>query len=317
MTNPLACGTPVNDHQTLFGGPPKTSPTTPAYENVLYYCYNKFGQATNCTKSIDGGVTFAQTGEAVYSPYNPREGEPSDGRCTGFNGHGAVGPDGTVYVPKDVCEQPFLFRSEDEGLTWEGIRVSKTALPYGPDPAVAVDKKGNVYYTWTGPGGKVFLAASKNKGKSFGPTFDITAPKVDGTEMPTIDVIAPGKVAVAYMGTTNSLSNSKPMIDRDYSKATWNGYITTTTNVFARKPVFHSVTVNKPSDPIYRGKCSVADGGNRCRPNLDFMDVQINPQDGRPYAAFVDACGVACVKGVGNDGGAGFVGTIVGGPKLK
>ena len=53
-----------------------------------------------------------------------------------------MGADGTVYLPKDACEEPFLFRSEDEGLTWEGTRVSKTALPYGPDPAVAVDKKG-------------------------------------------------------------------------------------------------------------------------------------------------------------------------------
>jgi hypothetical protein len=317
VTNPLACGTPVNDHQTLFSGPGKTTPATPAYDGVLYYCYSAVVGTTNCTKSIDGGVTFAQTGEPVYSAYRPREGEPSDGRCTGFNGHGAVDADGTVFLPKDACEEPYLFRSDDEGLTWEGVKVSKTALPYGPDPAVTVDKKGNVYYAWTGPAGKLFMAVSKNNGKSFGPTMDITAPKVVGTEMPTIDAIAPGKVAVGYMGTTNSKDNKKGMPDRDYSKATWNGYITTTTNALARKPVFYSATVNKPSDPIYRGSCNIAT--DRCRPNLDFMDIQISPKDGRPYAAFVDACVLACAAadGVANDGGAGFVGTLIGGPKLR
>lgn len=316
LTNPLACGTPVNDHQSLFSGPAKTSPATPAYDGIVYYCYSAV-LATNCTKSIDGGVTFQQTGEIVYSSLNPREGEPSGGRCTGFNGHGAVGHDGTVYLPKDACEQPYLFRSDDEGLNWEGVRVSKTPLPYGPDPAVAADKKGNVYYAWTGPGGKLFMAASKNKGRSFGPTLNITAPKVKGTEMPTIDVLAPGKVAVGYMGTTNSKDNSKGMPQRDYSKATWNGYITMTTNALSKKPVFYSATVNKPKDPIYRGKCNIAT--DRCTPNYDFMDIQISPKDGRPYAAFVDACVLVCAKagGVANDGGAGFVGTLIGGPRLK
>jgi hypothetical protein len=49
------------------------------------------------------------------------------------------------------------------------------------------------------------------------------------------------------------------------------------------------------------------------------MDIQINPKDGRPYAAFVDACVLACTKlgATANDGGAGFVGTLVGGPNLK
>ena len=316
ITNPLACGTPVNDHQTLFSGPGKSSPDVPLYDGIVYYCYSAV-LATNCTKSLDGGVTFQQTGEPVYSSLNPREGEPSEGRCTGFNGHGAVGADGTVFLPKDACEQPYLFRSTDEGQTWDGVRVSKKSLPYGPDPAVTVDKKGNVYYAWTGPGGKLFMAVSKNNGRSFGPTMDITAPKVVGTEMPTIDVLAPGKVAVGYMGTTNSKDNSKGMPQRDYSKATWNGYITMTTNGLAKKPVFYSATVNKPSDPIYRGKCNIAT--DRCTPNYDFMDIQISPQDGRPYAAFVDACVLICSKagGVANDGGAGFVGTLVGGPKLK
>jgi hypothetical protein len=134
--------------------------------------------------------------------------------------------------------------------------------------------------------------------------------------MPTIDVLAPGKVAVGYMGTTNSKDNKKGMPERDYKKATWNGYITITTNALSKKPLFYSATVNKPGDPIYRGSCNIAT--DRCRPNLDFMDIQINPKDGRPYAAFVDACVLTCAKaGSANDGGSGFVGTLVGGPKLK
>nr|MDQ3958552.1 hypothetical protein [Actinomycetota bacterium] len=57
VTNPLACGRPVNDHQTLFSGPPAFSPTT-IYPNIVYYCWNDFGAGSSCSKSLDGGTSW-------------------------------------------------------------------------------------------------------------------------------------------------------------------------------------------------------------------------------------------------------------------
>lgn len=98
-TNPLACGRPVNDHQTLFGGPPVSSPTI-GYPNVMYYCWNDVG-SSSCSKSLDGGIAFSVTGQPAFFGYEAANGDP-DGRrfCGGLHGHGVVDDRGFVYLPR-------------------------------------------------------------------------------------------------------------------------------------------------------------------------------------------------------------------------
>ena len=320
-TNPLACGRPVNDHQTLFGGPPATS-TPVGYPSVLYYCWNDVA-SSSCSKSIDGGLTFSPTGSPSFTGVQPSaagDGDPPP-FCGGLHGHGVVGRDGTVYIPKESCEQPWLGISKDEGLTWETMRVSpKSAGPNILDPSVDTDDKGNIYYAWTGGDRNVYLTTSTDGGVTWSKAAKVNPPGVHESNLATLDASPSGKVAISFMGSENTKwrancekKNNCPA-SGDYAETTWNGYVTTTTNPLADRPLFLSTRVNSPKDPIARGQC----GPGRCGLVFDFIDVMIG-HDGTPYTTFVDVCIEVCAlpTGRGNYGADGVVVRLVGGPSLR
>ncbi|HEX2196704.1 MAG TPA: sialidase family protein, partial [Actinomycetota bacterium] len=197
-TNPIACGRPVNDHQTLFSGPPATS-TTIGYPEVVYYCWNDFGAGSSCSKSLDGGITWTLTGSPAFAGVNVDNEENRLDHCGGFHGHGVVGPDGTVYLPKEYCGQPWLGISRDEGLTWTRVQVANnTTERLGSDTSVAVDAKGNLYYTYESANQKLWLVTSKDGGEHWTKPKMVGAPRVEEVTLPTLDVGDPGKVAIAY-----------------------------------------------------------------------------------------------------------------------
>ena len=290
-TNPLACGRPVNDHQTLFGGRPVDSPTV-GYENVLYYCWNDVA-STSCSKSLDGGITFHPTGSPVF----PGVQNEAGGFCGGLAGHGVVDNKGVVYVPKESCLQPWLGISRDEGKTWENIKISNKSAGDGIlDPSVAVDPAGNIYYVWTGGDRHIYLSISKNDGKKWSKPMIVDAPKVREANIATVTVGKPGSVAIAYYGSENSPwehscdGNSK-CADKDWNKTTWNGYMTVTKDALSNSPTFFSASVNAKNDPLMRGHC----GPGRCQLAFDFIDVVIAP-NGRTFASFIDGCDEVCRK---------------------
>lgn len=307
LTNPLACGVPVNDHQTLFSGPPVSSPTV-GYDNIVYYCWNNIA-SSECSKSLDGGLTFHATGGPAFT--GVATGEGASGFCGGLHGHGVVGEDGTVFLPREYCGLPYVAISKDEGVTWDQVQVADMPASSGSDPSVAVDKKGNIHYTWIAEDRLPYLVSSKNGGKSWTKPVMIAAPGVNEVNLSTIDAGPRGGVAVAYMGTTNS--PGEPWENGAYAETTWNGYITVTPKPFAKKPKFLSATVNDPRDPIYRRNC----GPGRCGAVFDFIDVVVDSK-GTPWAAFVDACALICTdpRGVGNDASKAITGSLFGGPKL-
>lgn len=311
ITNPLACGRPVNDHQTLFGGPPATS-TPIGYENVMYYCWNDVA-SSSCSKSIDGGLTFRPTGAPAFTGVSTGEGQSEPGSlCGGLHGHGVVGEDGTVYLPREYCGGPFVAISNDEGQTWRQVRVSNLPAVDGADPSVAVDKKGNIYYLFVSEDRLPYLVVSKDDGKSWSRPVMVGAPGVNEANLATIDVGKPGAVAIAYMGTTNS--PGAPWERSMYTKTSWNAYVMTTTDALTRNPKLHTGIINDPRDPIFRGRC----GPGRCGAVFDFIDVIVG-KDGRAYGAFVDACTEICARprGAANFGSEGLVGTIAGGQRLR
>ena len=329
-TNPLACGRPINDHQTLFGGPPALSPM-PVYPNVLYYCWNDIA-TSSCTKSLDGGVTFAPTGSPAFTAPKPdEEGEdPQSKSCGGLHGHGFVGADGTVFLPRGYCGQPWLAYSKDEGLTWTRVQVANNGVS-NHEAGVATDDKGNIYYTWTGLDRLPYLAISRDDGETWTRPLMIGAPGVNESNLPGIAVGAPGKVAIVYMGTKNSPGfpfpepkpqSPMPICDTqlpcpdppEYAKTTWNGYMVVSANALDKNPTFYSSTVNPIDDPLKRGTC----GPGRCGSTiLDFVDIVISPK-GEAWAAFVDNCTLACPqKGGSGTGNLAIVGRMHGGPKLR
>ena len=329
-TNPLACGRPVNDHQTLFSGPPATSPTA-AYPHVLYYCWNDVASSA-CSKSIDGGISWHPTGTPAYEGYESGSQDPGfygqSGFCGGLHGHGAVGPEGTVYLPREFCGKPMLAISHDEGLTWERVKVSDVRSISQPKegaghPSVTTDAKGNVYYTWIAAGNRLpFMSVSTDQGKTWSKPVMIGAPGLTETNLPQIDARGVGKVAIVYYGSTNS-PFPKCKLDCEnptYKNTTWNGYITISATALDKNPTFYTGVVNDPADPLVRTEC----GPGRCQQVFDFIDVEIG-YDGIPYGAFVDSCMPSPDKGQpgctaatpGEGDYEGLMSKLVGGPSLK
>jgi hypothetical protein len=343
-TTPLNCG--LQDHQNLFAGPPVLSPTV-NYPHVVYSCSNQAGAtiyevAAQCLKSLDGGITWAPTGAPAYVTDMQEENDLGiEGYCHGAIGHGVVGPDGTVYVPKGLCGQPWISISQDEGLTWNRVQVADNGVPqttigvYEHETSVAVDAKGNVYYFWMSYKRQPHLAVSTDGGETWGKPIPVGPPGLKEATLPHMTVGAPGKVAVVYYGSTDSPGAPFPQNDdcRDkmvecfsnlfflnppdpkrYSNVTWNGYMTVTDDALDPDPKLLTVTMNDPKDPFVRGAC----GPIRCKSVYDFIDVVIDKQ-GRPWAAYVDICLLGCATGESqtNQGNEGVVGTIVGGPKLR
>ncbi|MEA2435276.1 MAG: hypothetical protein QOG54_2733 [Actinomycetota bacterium] len=332
-TNPLACGRAVNDHQTLFSGPPAITPTV-GFPHIVYYCWNDIA-TSSCSRSLDGGLTFSPTGTPPFAGIDPGAQQPGvdpenptqqDGRCGGLHGHGHVGLDGTVYLPKGHCHQPWLAISRNDGATWEVVQVATNGVS-DHEASVATDRKNNIYYAYSGFDRMMYLVISRDGGKTWTKPLMVGAPGVNETGLPSLDVGGVGKVAIAYMGTTNSpgfpfpespgtQTNPHCAVAQlpcpppdEYKNTTWNGYLTVTKNALAKDPVFYSTTVNDAHDPLKRTTC----GPGRCGLQiLDFIDVTIAP-DGQVWSSWVDACVMTCSQGGDKDvGSEAVVGYLAG-----
>jgi hypothetical protein len=332
--NSLAgCG--QGDHESLFAGPPVTSRPR-GYPNVVYYCavtggISIIGLSSACSKSLDGGRTFIPTGLPAFQddPRQPTGDQGIRGMCDGFHGHGVVSADGTVYLPRGWCGQPWLAISKNEGLTWRRVQVAANGMTVseagsrGHEAGVAVDGNGFLYYVWTARNRLPYLAISRNGGATWSSPMMIAAPGVKEATMPGIDVGADGRIAIVYLGSTDSPGRpfiERPLclrdlvgcaiagmhdvfnayevgvtVDREISKryrdTTWNGYITISLDPLVPNPLLLSASVNDPQDPLARGLCGP--DPNRCGVG-DFFDIVVAP-DGTPWASMVDSCVDTCV----------------------
>ena len=286
-TNPFGCGRPIGDHQTLFSAPPVTSPTV-GYPNVLYYCFHDW-VSSSCTKSLDGGITFSPTRGLSFTGFND-----AGDLCGGLHGHGFGGSDGSIYIPKVHCGEPWLSISRDEGATWERHRVTK--MPgAGHDASVATDDAGNIYYGFIGQNLHPYLATSRDGGKTWSKPMMIGSPGLREASLPSLDVSDDGEVVFAYVGSENP--------DPDHSiNQTWNGYLTRIPHPLASRPTLTSVQINEDDDPLLRGECEQT----KCGPEYDFIDIVLDGHDA--WAVFVDGCVRMCVTTpMSNDAAEGLV----------
>jgi hypothetical protein len=298
-----------SDHQSLSAGPPTSIPTVTSYPTVLYNCsqtvgYNGYSFATGCARSPDGGLTWTPTGTFAFddpSPYGVGAGSGDagiPGHCNGDNGPIFAAPNGTLYVPRGWCGQPWLARSTDEGTTWTRVQVAKngmnTSLSGGfgfvapgsgqsdHEAAVVADKAGNVYYAWVAKDRLPYLAVSHDGGKTFGAPLRVSPPGVREAWGPALDIDARGRVAVAYMGSTNSPG---PPWTGSYADTSWSGYLGLLARPNDKRPVVWSGPVSRPDAPFVYKTC----GPGRCDDGvLDFIDVTFAP-DGTVWGAFVDS----------------------------
>jgi hypothetical protein len=285
IPNPLGCGLPVVDHQTLAAGPSKL-PATAYHNRAVYLCANQLAGAT-CSVSYDGGLTF------------PVKNDVFGGGCGGITGHVVVGPDGTVYLPAWRCDKPYLGISRDGGITWESKLMDPTISSGEMDPSVAVAKDNSVYYFWMDLKGQPFLKVSKDGGRTFGPAIRFDDLGLTVTNLPAITAGDAGRIAFTYIGTSHGKAVNPSGVHDD---ATWDLFMTYSTDALSETPNFTTIRLNKEGSPVHKGPCS---GGYRCGSIVDFMDIEKGP-DGRIYVASVDSAGTKN----------GVLGVLLEGPSL-
>ncbi len=289
LSNPVACGSAVNDHQTVVTGnpPANLAPLMVGYPNVLYYCFNRVADAS-CGRSLDGGLTFTPTGAPAFLGYDPAAG----GLCGGLHGHIATDSKGRLFLPKGHCGAPWLAVSEDGGTTWNRVKVSDKISAAAVHLAVTTDAADNVYFLWWDKQARLpWLAVSTDHGKTFGEPMMVAPPGVTEVNFPVMTAGDAGRVAITFPGTTAPRPSGR---DR---KRPWNHYLVVSTDATKPTPHFLSTTANDPADPVHRGDC----GPGRCGALWDFEDIVVSPKDGRFWAAVADAC--TAVEGCNAPGG--------------
>lgn len=304
---PAACN--LSDHQSIAAGPPPAGTSTVGYPNVLYNCsqtlgYNGYSFATGCDRSLDGGLTWVPTGTFAFhdpSPYGAGAGSGDagvPGHCNGDNGPIFVAPYGRLFVPRGWCNQPWLAWSDDGGATWTRVEVARNGMNTSVsggfgfvapgsgqsdhEAAVVADKAGNVYYLWMAKDRLPYLAVSRDRGKTFGPPLKVAPPGLREAWGPALDVDASGRVAMAYMGSTDSPGATWT---GSYGDTTFTGYLAVVPRPTDKKPLVWAGPVTRTNEPFVVGKC----GPGRCNDGvLDFIDVAFAP-DGSVWGAFVDS----------------------------
>jgi hypothetical protein len=291
-TSPLACG--GFDGETVTTGRPVSSHPI-GYPNLVYYCTGTTPGSSpplstpECSKSLDGGLTFAPTGTPPFplsgaeDVYGPWAGNP------------VVGPDGTLYVPKRFAELPQIAISRDEGVSWKTVAVADNGSASEAN-RVAADDHGRLYYTWIADDQHPYLAVSSNHGRSWGAPMDLAPRGLRRAALPVVGVGPDGTVAAAYVGTTDAPKHApeyepcnvhlSDCTDGPYGHTTWNGYLTQLNRPSDPSPLLRTALVNSPRSALFKGGCAPE---GQCKALLDFLDVEFDNR-GEPWAAYVDDC---------------------------
>lgn len=273
----------INDHQTLFAGPPPAgnpalTPRDPKFPKVLYYCVNQVTN-TGCSASADGGITFTPTAPVPWT-------------CAGCQtGHGVSDSSGRVFLPRGEIGfeiqplmegEPRIAISENGGLTWRISVVARNQFTASRHTAVAADAEDNLYYVWFEAEQRLpYLSISRDHGATWSTPLMIAPPGVHDVNFPMITAGDEGRIAITFPGTR--------VDDQDDITRTWDSYVVVSTNALDEDPLFVSNIANASNDPIHRGECI-----GRCAGMYDFLDIDMSPLDGTVWATATDTCTGSC-----------------------
>ncbi len=303
LGNPYDSGPiPVNDHIKVGSGPWTAeglgaigSNTEDVYPSAVYFCYNKL-VGVFCYTSFDGGATFPIGGELVGLA------------TTGAGLHGAItsAPDGTVYVPPRMST-PTVLVSHDNGLNWELVQVDDSVGTPNPrkNPEVSTDAQSNAYYTWIGEDQGVYVSTSSDRGMTWSEPVRISPENAISATFPQTDAGDVGKVAVAYLASTDTHLIGEEDIDgNDWEgnahyapdETVYHLYYSYSENALDANATWATVQVTE--DPVQVGSICLNSGncrniGGSNRNLLDFNDLTMGP-DGRMYIAYADGCTGDC-----------------------
>ncbi|MEK6985145.1 MAG: sialidase family protein [Candidatus Thermoplasmatota archaeon] len=301
VPNPLACGSPVNDHQKIAtgsyvaGGPLDLATPVKPYPNLVYYAINGIADS-RVGISLDGGQTFPIVSESFPAVQLPGGDSPDCGG--GLHGNIVAGPDGTVYVPsRSSCAGPdegtlggpVVARSLDNGLTWTNTVVAADigTPDHDKNPDLAVDTENTVYITFPGGDNRLYLAHSVDHGATWSQAV-LVSDGLGTVTMPALAAGSPGRVAMAYYGVADP--NERAVPDFVNETARWSLFVTYSLDALSDTPTFTTIQVTG-DDPIQVGGISTNSGDAPAgsRNLLDFIDLQIDAE-GRVFVAFADGC---------------------------
>ena len=189
---------------------------------------------------------------------------------------------GTVYITYSRQNGPGVgggvgvARSTDNGLTWTQTSIPGTGstgsafdTEYNFQP-VKVDSLGNVYVTWgeVKKGGSVAIrfSTSKDHGATWSKPVTVSTSTASNV-FPTLDVVRPGVVDIAYYGTKSAGDPNA------LTKATWNLYFAKSTNALSRTPSFGAKLAVAG---IHTGTIE-SSNGTADRSLLDFFQLAVDP----------------------------------------
>jgi len=292
---PTQC--PSGDHQKIGSGP-WHDPSNKLYPRAFYTCLNKVID-TACSMSYDGGLTWGP--QVIVFPGVDTSAErylTTYPLCGGLEGDPVSGPDGTIYVPREYCGRPFLGVSKDDGLTWTRHWVSEPAqtspVGYGANnPSVYVDPDGTVFYAWTGDDWSHYVAYSTDQGETWSKQMKVSPAGVETTTFPMIIAGKGGRVATAFIGTSEGPANPGDVGE----EAVWHLYLSYSLNADSKKARWQTIRVT--DHPIRIG-CVGRHGGDASPPCsygdlLDFNDIAFL-NDGRLAMSYTDGCLEGCDK---------------------
>src|SRR6266404_3184089 len=276
------------DHETVGGGPYHTPiPTLPTpYNHAVYYCSQDTQNNSGlCSRSDDGGLTY---GPSVVVA------APTTSVCVGLHGHVKVAPDGTVYLPLNVCDGAgSVIVSEDNGITWTVRHVNNGVVSTAPsasfqDPAVANDAGGRVYFVIANNDTQAAVATSVDHGATWQNLVNVSdIYGLKNIRYPAAIAGDAGRAAVAFYGTITPGDALQP----DF-KGIWHLYIANTFD----GGLTWTTTDATPNAPMQRGCIWAKGGANICRNLLDFFDMTID-KVGRVQVGYVNGCeGGPCVQ---------------------
>lgn len=285
VTNPAACGVPVNDHQKFATGPSALLPdqSEPA-DNVVgrvgYYCSNQLTHTT-CTATHDGGLTFAPGWSLIF-------------HCGGLNGQPHVSPTtGTAFVPYIDCGRPGIALTRNDGATWTKRRGPTDEGGVGSDPDLAVDADGVAYMAYRGSDHRPYLIVSEDDGETWRGPYPLAPPEVGSSAFVAVAAGDRGRIGWAFIGTEDATGDPTDAPDA----AEWHLYAGVSTDADRDPPTLDAVQVTPDVDPVQIG--SICLGGLSCgadRNLLDFIDAQAGPE-GRLHVAYADGCTPGCRSG--------------------
>jgi len=232
--------------------------------------------STTCPDPLDSALQVA--GPPVVDYYNTHAIYIPFARATPIIPGVSAGPPYSLWIAK----------STDGGSTWTRSQVANLGNhnPQNLFPEIAIDKAGNLYYTWSQTQGPaqdasgftgeqdVYYTYSTDRGTTWVAPIPLTQETNDSAVMPWMVAGDPGRVDLVYYKANSGL-NSNVGFDASGNPMVWNVYFAQSVNALNTGSNFKSVQISDHPNHL-GGICTAGLSCSGDRDLLDFFTVDVD-----------------------------------------